>query len=168
MKTITKVFVVAALVFIFASIMLSLSYAEQQTQQMKPAEKMKPVPPKLAADLKIDNIYGDSYCACKSALVQVNAILMVGIYVSVSNMRDVLTPATISVTFFNYRTGQLMTVKENVTLNPSERRVCAVVVEPVLARKSTGIKAEIQPSGNVVDSNPANNVMTVYECNLHP
>ena len=52
MKTITKVFVVAALAFIFASIMLSLSYAEQQTQQMKPAEKMKPVPPKLAADLK--------------------------------------------------------------------------------------------------------------------
>jgi hypothetical protein len=172
MKRIAKVSMMIFGAAIFLFLMFSTSYAQGQMkpkETAKPSEKIKPDAVKLSiVDLKIDNIYTGSACPCPE-LDRVDALYLDKISVFVSNVGNVSTGGTIKVTFFSYPTCQLMTMTTTVpNLNPSEHREYIVVQGPLLVRKSTGVKAEIRLSGGAADANPANNVMTIYKCNLRP
>jgi hypothetical protein len=171
MKRAAKVSMVIFGVAVFVFLMFSTSYAQGQMRPVdrpKPAETIKVGPVKLLGDLKVDNIYGGSACPCPE-LDRVDALYIDKISVSVSNVGSVSTGGTIKVTFFSYPTCQLMTMTATIqNLNPSEHHEYFVVMGPLLLKKSTGIKADIQLSGGAADANPANNVMTVYKCNLRP
>ena len=163
--------------FIAMSLAVSVSFAGPQVKEIDTAPisgglNVPPVRVRPKTDLKVDGIWGGG---CKCDLRDVGAIYMGKIKVSVSNNYQqsggVATGGILKVTYYDLTAGQLKTVTKTIpTLKPYPTNPWArgiiVVNSPILAKRSVGIKAEFQPSAPVIDSNPANNIMTVYKCNV--
>lgn len=182
MERTRRILTLVGLITISTAVICSQSFAEQkilpQSADMKKLQKPASAPkisiPKIPipmTDLKIDAIHSSR---CKYDLSDVDAFYVADIMVDVSNnyiqKGGGSTTAILKVTYHDLLTGHPVTVTKNIsTLNPYPTdpwriQMLKVVDHPVLVKKSTGIKAEIQITGMAADSNPSNNVKTVHKC----
>ncbi len=123
--------------------------------------------PKIA-DLKVDTIHSYN-CGCE--LEGVDAFYMANIMVDVANASGVPTSSTLTLTYHDLVAGPQTVIKSISTLNsyptnPWALQRFVVVNHPVLVKKSTGIRAEIQPTPPTTESNPVNNVKIVNRCDI--
>jgi hypothetical protein len=173
MKRVTIIGLVVGLMTIFLAVTISYAAPPAPKQPLVQQAPVKPIIPKPRTDLKVDAIHSHR---CKCDLSDVDAFYMGNIMVNVSNnymqSGGVSTTATLTVTYHDLSSGGPVTVTKNIpTLNPYPTNPWAlqnfvVVDHPVLVKRSGGIRAEIQPTGIVVDSNPANNIMIVRDCSV--
>jgi hypothetical protein len=100
---------------------------------------------------------------------------MGNILVDVSNHKvgrvGAATESILTVTYFDLMQGQMVTITRNLPkmnpypTNPWVLQRYPVVNNPVLVKKSVGIKAEIKPKTTAVtDPVPANNIKIVKKC----
>lgn len=138
------------------------------TKQIQAVDRVV-LPPK--ADLRIDSIHSTE-CPCgMRELPGVDAFYVSNILVDVANASGKATTSTLTVTYHDLNFGPKTITKTISSLNPYPTNPWAlqmfkVLDQPALIKKSTGIRAEIQPTAPVTDSNPANNVKTVHECSV--
>lgn len=179
MKKITIPTLVVLIVFcLSATVSISADKRKLATQPKATKQKLTPQTqikagsvaatiPKIA-DLKVDTIHSYN-CACE--LEGVDAFYMGNIMVDVANASGIATTSTLTVTYHDLVAGPQTVVKTISTLNPYPTNPWAlqrfvVVNHPVLVKKSTGIRAEIQPTPPTTESNPVNNVKIVNRCNI--
>jgi hypothetical protein len=99
----------------------------------------------------------------------VDAFYVSNILVDVANASGSPTTSTLTVTYHDLNFGPKTITKTISSLspyptNPWALQMFKMLDQPALVKKSTGIKAEIQPTAPTTDSNPANNVKTIHEC----
>lgn len=171
-----RVFIRGSLIAIFLVALFSLSFAASPVERVAPTVTAT-LP--TQADLSINGIYA---LECKCDLTDVDALYMKDISVDVGK-RDISTPerlrsepsavvGTLRVTYHNYLVGRV----ETHTLMIQNSHIhgggmVRVVRNPVLIKKSVGVRAEIQlnsPGYANIDPNPANNVMIQRNCVMSP
>lgn len=161
---------ILAAFLLVATVALAQEKAKPMEMQV-PVTKLKPVervvmPPR--ADLRVDIIHSSS-CGCD--LPGVDAFYVANILVDVSNGSGASTASKLTVTYYDLNSGPKTIVKDIPSLNayptnPWALQRFTVLSQPALIKKSTGIKAEIQPVAPVTDSNPANNVKVTNKCDI--
>ena len=171
-----KFFIVSVLIFV--CITLVALNTNLVSQELKQAQTIKKVDAarlqlKLKTDLRVDVIHSSRCASCD--LPGIDAFYMGNILVDVSNHKaagvGVPTESILKVTYFDLMQGQMVTVTKNLTkmhpypTNPWTLQRYTVVSNPVLVKKSVGIKAEIKPRPtNITDPVPANNIKIVKKC----
>jgi hypothetical protein len=174
MKRVTGVLMKIGLAALVAGFVATISFAIEPIQKgpaVDPEKIQKPVP-RPTTDLRVDKICGDPCFSFNNDYLRaVDALYMPEIIVYAGNFSPEggggVDPvnAILKVTYYDLKLGRLETKTRNLRLRLlTVSQPFGMVSEPVLMKKSVGIKAEIQPTGLEVDSNPSNNVKTVHEC----
>lgn len=156
------------LVAIFLDVIFSMSFAIEPIKipAVDPKTLQEPME-KPSTNLGVEKIYSS---LCKCDLSDVDALYMNQIIVYVSNHAPSggsgisSAKGVLKVTYHDLIKGRLETVSRNVEVPLGMSAPFGILDGPVLVRKSLGVKAEVQISGFAVDSYPANNVKTVYNC----
>jgi len=171
-----KFFIVSAVMFVCITLMaLNTNLFSQQVTQPQTIKKVDTarLQLNLKTDLRVDVIHSSRCANCD--LPGIDAFYMGNILVDVSNHKvgsvGAATESILTVTYFDLMQGQMVTITKNLPkmhpypTNPWVLQRYPVVNNPVLVKKSVGIKAEIKPKTTAVtDPVPANNIKIVKKC----
>jgi hypothetical protein len=174
MKRVTGVLMKIGLAALVVGFVATISFAIEPIPKgrgLNPEKAQKPLP-RPRTDLRVDRICGDPCFSFNNDYLRaVDALYMPEIIVYAGNFSPQggggvnAVNTILKVTYYDLRLGRLETKTRNLNLRLlTVSQPFGMVSEPVLIKKSVGIKAEIQPTGFEVDSNPSNNVKTVHEC----
>jgi hypothetical protein len=166
------------LVLLLGLAILPAAYALDPPQLPKPVVGVPtaPVPVRPSqADLSVTGIYANS---CKCDLADVNAVYLGGITVRFARANVSLAPTepsavvgTLAVSWQDAAgTAQNRTVMlQNSNFSPAGAGEVRVVTDPILARKSVGVTAELRlnPAYAATDPNPANNMKRTDRCEVY-
>jgi len=171
MKNIFRILMTSFFVAIFIAFMVSSSFAQIQPKVKAPVdtkELQKPIPIPLP-DLIVTNIYGDSCpnCGCGRTNFQNHPLVeyQEGIRVYVRNQGRAASGAcTLKIELYDVIGGRMAVINKNVPGLEAGGGTIIVESGEFLYRKSSGIKATIDSTNVVNESNERNNSKTVYEC----
>jgi hypothetical protein len=171
-----KFFIVSAIIFVCVTLVaLNNNLFSQQVTQPQTIKKVDTarLQLNLKTDLRVDVIHSSRCANCD--LPGIDAFYMGNILVDVSNHKvgavGAATESILTVTYFDLMQGQMVTITKNLPkmhpypTNPWVLQRYSVVNNPVLVKKSVGIKAVIKPKPtNITDPVPANNTKIVKQC----
>lgn len=156
--------------------LLSVTLAAQDVnKQIKPGTQLiqrGDLVLKLNADLRVDYIHSSNCPNANCELVGVDALYLPNIMVDISNGKGSAAESDVEVSYFDLMQGRMVTVIKPAArmnpypTNPWTMQRFVVVNNPVLIKKSVGVRARITPKGGVTELDPSNNEKTIKQCSV--
>jgi hypothetical protein len=126
--------------------------------------RFTPVVEVKSTDLELRAIYSKQ-CECEN-LPGVNAFYMGDLQVTYCNNGSIPVSPIVEVAYYGLILGkEVALAKEFPTLSPNECHSEVIVENPILVKKSTGIRAKIKPKlTSILDVNKTDNEKEVHKC----